>query len=341
MTFIFLAALLTLSSTCSTEPTPTPEPATFEFAKGADISWVTEMEKAGKKFYNKNNEQRDCFVLMKELGMNSIRLRVWVNPTDGWCGKEDVVAKAKRASALGMRLMIDFHYSDWWADPAKQNKPAAWASLNFTELKAALASHTKDILNALKAENITPEWVQIGNETTDGFLWEDGRASTNIAQYAQLTATGYTIAKSVFPDIKVIVHIDNGYDSSRYQWIFKGLKDNGCYWDVIGMSLYPSASESDYKNKVTSLISNAQNLIATYGCEVMVCEVGMPWDSPEICKAFLTDILTKVRAIPNDKGLGVFYWEPECNSNWNNYTLGAFDNSGKPTSAMDAWSLNL
>lgn len=336
MVLIFLIVFLTLSSKCSTEPTPTPEPSTYEFAKGADISWVTEMEKEGKKFYNKNNMQTDCFSLMKELGMNSIRLRVWVNPTDGWCRKEDVLAKAKRAEALGMRLMIDFHYSDSWADPGKQNKPAAWKSMNFTELKAALYTHTKDVLNALKAEGISPEWVQIGNETSDGMLWEDGRASKNMSQYAQLTSAGYTASKSVFPDTKVIIHIDNGYDPSRYDWIFKGLKENGCYWDVIGMSLYPSAS--DYTKKITSLISNAKNLISTYGCEIMVCEVGMPWDQADICKSFLTSLITQVYAIPDEKGLGVFYWEPECNNGWNGYTLGAFDNSGKPTSAMDAWS---
>lgn len=335
-----IAAILLVFS-CKDKPDPKPDPdpvPEYSFAKGADISWVTEMEKAGKKFYNAKGEERDCFVLMKELGMNSIRLRVWVNPADGWCGKEDLVAKAVRANELGLRLMIDFHYSDWWADPGKQNKPAAWKSLNFTDLKAALSSHTKEILNALKAKGITPEWVQIGNETSDGMLWEDGRAKTNMSQYAQLTTAGYLAAKSVFPDIKVIVHLDNGYDPELYKWIFNGLKDNGCRWDVIGMSLYPSYAKQDYKSVVSQLIGNANNLITLFGSEIMVCEVGMPWDSASECKAFLTEIMTKVRALPGNKGLGVFYWEPECPASWNNYTLGAFDASWKPTVAMEAWA---
>ena len=98
------------------------------FYKGADISWVTEMEAGGHKFYNADGQERECTALMKEYGMNAIRLRVWVDPSahDNWCNKEDVLVKAKRAKALGMEVMIDFHYSDWWADPAKQNIPASW-----------------------------------------------------------------------------------------------------------------------------------------------------------------------------------------------------------------------
>lgn len=123
---------------------------TVTFAKGADISWVTEMEKSGMKFYNANGKQTDCFELMKELGMNAIRLRVWVNPTDGYCNKTDVVAKALRAKALGLELMIDFHYSDSWADPGKQNIPNAWKNYNLAKMKAAVADHTKEVLQALK-----------------------------------------------------------------------------------------------------------------------------------------------------------------------------------------------
>lgn len=341
--FLAILSVLLFQNGCNEKKTPDnpdDKDTTFVYAKGADISWVTEMEKAGKKFYNTKGEERDCFVLMKELGMNSIRLRVWVNPANGWNGKDDVVAKAVRANDLGMRIMLDFHYSDSWADPGKQNKPAAWASMNFTDLKAALSSHTKEILLALKAKGITPEWVQIGNETTDGMLWEDGRASKNMSQYAQLSTTGYSAVKSVFPDTKVIIHIDKGNDNARYKFIFDGLKEYGCPCDVIGMSLYPSYINADYKTSVDQLISNANILISTYKKEIMVCEVGMPWDSAEECKGFLTYLLTKVRAIPDNKGLGVFYWEPECDAAWNNYTLGAFKSDGSPTVAMDAWAAN-
>lgn len=109
---------------------------------------------------------------MKELGLDAIRLRVWVNPSDGWCNKEDVVKKAKKAAELNMDVMIDFHYSDIWADPGKQFKPAAWENLGLTELKQAIANHTKDVLNALKSAGVTPKWVQVGNEIRPGMLWD-------------------------------------------------------------------------------------------------------------------------------------------------------------------------
>ncbi|MCI2081919.1 MAG: arabinogalactan endo-1,4-beta-galactosidase [Bacteroidales bacterium] len=307
------------------------------FAKGADISWVTEMEAAGIGFYDAEGVETDCFALMKSLGMNSIRLRVWVNPTDGWCGLEDVVAKAKRASALDMRVMIDFHYSDSWADPSKQNKPAAWESLDLYGLESALSDHTESVLNALKEAGVTPEWVQIGNETSDGFLWETGRASTNMSNYAKLTEAGYEAVKSVFPKSKVIVHIDNGWeDVTHFTWIFDGLKENGCKWDAIGMSLYPSAS--NYSAYVSQCISNIVALNAEYSTPVMICEVGFPYDDPTDGKEYLSTLIRQAKAVSDNGCLGVFYWEPECYSKWNGYTLGAFDNSGRPTIALDAFS---
>lgn len=314
------------------------EPPVYDmtgFAKGADVSWLTEMEKSGVKFYNTLGRETECMSLLRDLGMNSIRLRVWVNPTDGWCNKSDMLVKAWRANALGMRLLIDFHYSDTWADPGKQTKPVAWQSLSYDELKAAVAEHTTDVLTALKELNITPEWVQVGNETGDGMLWEDGRASTNMAQYAELNNAGYDAVKAVFPDAKVIVHLQSGDDNEMFRWMFDGLKDNGGKWDVIGMSLYPEPDTWEAMN--TACLNNMTDMISRYGTEVMLCEVGMSWDNPEESRDFLTDLITKTKAIANDKCLGIFYWEPQAYNGWNDYTLGAFDNSGKPTVALDAF----
>lgn len=305
------------------------------FAKGADISWVTQMEASGKKFYNSAGTETECMALLKSLGMNSIRLRVWVNPTDGWCNAQDVLAKAIRAKNLGMRIMIDFHYSDSWADPSKQTKPTAWTNLSFTDLKTAVATHTTDVLNLLKTNNITPEWVQVGNETGNGMLWEDGKAATNMANYAALNNAGYDAVKSAFPNAKVIVHVQNGNDNGLFRWLFDGLKNNGGKWDVIGMSLYPSTTNWSSLN--TQCLTNMNDMVSRYGKEVMICEVGMSWDSPAISKNFLSDLITKTKSVTGNKGLGVFYWEPECYSNWNGYTLGAFDNNGKPTVALNAF----
>jgi len=267
--------------------------------------------------------------------MNSIRLRVWVNPTDGWCNKEDLLVKAIRASNLGMRIMIDFHYSDSWADPSQQTKPAAWASLNFTDLKTAVATHTSEVLNLLKTNNITPEWVQVGNETGNGMLWDDGKASVNMANYAALNNAGYDAVKAIFPNGKVVVHVQNGNDNSLFHWLFDGLKNNGGKWDVIGMSLYPTTSNWSTMN--ADCLTNMNDMVSRYGKEVIICETGMSWDSPLIAKSFLSDLILKTKSVSSNKGLGVFYWEPEAYGNWKGYTLGAFDDSGKATAALDAF----
>jgi arabinogalactan endo-1,4-beta-galactosidase len=181
---------------------PTPLPASF--VKGADVSWLTEMEAAGKMFYNAAGTQLECMQLLKTLGVNSIRLRVWVNPSGGWCNTADVVAKAIRAKNLGLRIMIDFHYSDSWADPGQQTKPAAWASLDLAGLQQAVYDHTFQVLTTLKTNGVTPEWVQVGNETNDGMLWPTGKASTNMANFALLVNKGYDAVKAVDATIKLL-----------------------------------------------------------------------------------------------------------------------------------------
>ncbi len=267
--------------------------------------------------------------------MNSIRLRAWVNPTQGWCNTADVVTKAKRAKAAGMRIMIDFHYSDWWADPGKQNKPAAWSSLSFADLTTALSEYTKHVMDTLKSNGIIPSWVQVGNETDDGILWEDGRASANMGNFATLVKAGYDAVKSVSDTTKVIVHLSNGFDNNLFRWMFDGLKNNGAKWDVIGMSLYPSSSTWTTLN--TQCLANMNDMVARYKTPVMICEVGMPWTDSLACTSFITDLITKTRSVANNKSLGIFYWEPESYNNWQGYSLGAFDNSGKPTVALDAF----
>jgi len=339
---VLLAALvLALFVACDDEPqlqTPQPEPEydMTGFAKGADVSWLTEMESDGVLFYDANGKQTECMHLLRDLGMNSIRLRVWVNPTDGWCNMQDVLVKAWRANQLGMRIMIDFHYSDSWADPGKQNKPSAWADLSFDDLKTAVADHTTEVLTLLKENGITPEWVQVGNETGNGMLWDDGKASENMAQYAALNNAGYDAVKTVFPDALVVIHLQEGNKNSMYEWLFDGLESNGGKWDVIGMSLYPSAD--DWESLTTDMISNMNDMISRYGTPVMVCETGMPWDDAETSYAFLSNLLAQCKAIADDQCLGVLYWEPQAYNGWNDYTLGAFDESGKPTVALDAFA---
>jgi arabinogalactan endo-1,4-beta-galactosidase len=342
--FFLLFAFATLAACGKKASTPEPEepvipplPATT-FAQGADVSWVTQMEAAGIKWYNAAGTQTECMALMKALGMNTIRLRVWVNPAGGWNNQADVVAKALRAKNAGMRVMINFHYSDTWADPANQTKPASWTSPDIFGLATALGDHTKSVLQALKTAGVTPEWVQVGNETNDGMLWPNGKASApgGMANYARLVNAGYDAVKSVFPTARVILHLSNGWDNGLYTWNIGGLINNGAKFDVIGLSLYPTAT--DWSSRNTQCLANMTDLISRYQKEVMVVEVGMPWDQAVACRAFLTDLINKVKSIPANKGIGVLYWEPQCYANWQGYTLGAFDNSGKPTEAMLAFA---
>lgn len=309
--------------------------STTAIVKGADMSWLSQMEASGYKFYNSAGAQQDCMQILKNKGINAIRLRAWVNPSNGWCNTADVVTKALRAQKLGMKIMIDFHYSDSWADPGKQTKPAAWVNLDFATLNSTLSTYTVSVMTELKSNGITPEWVQVGNETNDGMLWENGRASTNMANFAALVTSGYNAVKLVSSTTQVIVHLANGYDNALFRWMFDGLKANGAKWDIIGMSLYPSTTNWQTYN--SQCLDNMNDMVTRYNTPVMIVEVGMDASQPTICKSFLTDLISRVKSVKNNEGLGVFYWEPEA-YNWQGYGMGAFDASGKPTVALDVFA---
>ena len=342
---IIIAACCSCSeSSLPHTPASVPEQITIDrtaFAKGADISWVTEMESKGMQFYNSKGDERECTALMKEIGMNSIRLRVWVNPEKGWNSATDVLVKAIRAQKLGMRIMIDFHYSDTWADPGNQTPPVAWADYDIDGLMKAVYDHTSEVLSLLKKYGVEVEWVQVGNETRTGMMWPLGSYKENGGRnYTALTNSGYDAVKAVYPDAKVIVHLDGGHDNSLYTRIFSVLKANGGKYDMIGMSLYPcwwndeiGGFGTDWKPNTDACIANIQKVYNTYGKEVMIGETGMPVSNPEIAKEMLTYLLEKTKALDCCKG--VFYWEPEAPNGYNDgYGLGAFKD-GKPTIALD------
>ena len=306
------------------------------FWLGADISGTTSLEAHGGQLYNAAGEPRENTQLMKELGLNAVRLRVWVNPKEGFCRPDDVLLMASRAKALDMEVMIDFHYSDWWADPGQQNIPAAWKDMTYEEMCQALAEHTRSTLLLLKTNGINVRWVQVGNETTNGFLWPMGRAKDNMAQYAGLTQAGYDAVKQVYPDAQVIVHLDQARDPKRYDFIFDGLRANGAKWDIIGMSVYPYWDQKDKKEKNDSgtlkhALKNMRRMVKKYGTSVMVVETGYEVSRPEDGKAFLTRLISECKKMEGN--LGVFYWAPELE---HHYPLGAFKD-GRPTVIMDAF----
>ena len=304
------------------------------FAKGADVGWLSEMESTGVKFFDADGNPKDCLQILKDHGINSIRLRVWVDPPKHWCDKDDVVAMAKRAAAMGFRIMIDFHYSDSWADPGKQFKPAAWAGHDFNQLLDDVTQHTTDVLSALKAAGVTPEWVQVGNEIRPGMLLPDG-STKNWPQLAQLLNRGYDAVKAVDPDAKVVIHVDNGFDNAMFQHWFDNATKNGAKFDVIGMSLYPKTPE-DVPQITDECIANMNDMVARYGKDVMISEIGLDRNAAQASHDMLVKMIKGTESVTGGKGLGIFYWEPESSS-WNHYNKGAWNDDGKPTIAMDAF----
>lgn len=308
------------------------------FIKGADISWITQMEDSGYEFYNDWGYRQDVLSILRDHGMNAVRLRVWVNPSDGYYSSlNDVIVKAQWAKDANMDVMIDFHYSDTWADPGNQWKPAAWQQLSFEDLMGQVWSYTRDSLNTLKAAGITPKWIQVGNETNNGMLWNEGMASSNMRNYAWMFNSGRNAAKEVFPDAKVIVHLANCHDNANFRWILDGLQSNSAWWDVIGASSYPkNATGLTWQEANNQCLSNLNDMVERYGTEVMITEIGVPWDEPQ-AKTIVADMIQKVRSVNQDKGIGIFYWEPQAYS-WQGYTLGAWDpNTRQPTQALDAF----
>ena len=308
------------------------------FWLGADISGTSELEARGVQLYNAQGEPRENTVLMREYGLNAARFRVWVNPKDGFSSKEDVLKLALRAKAQGMAIMIDFHYSDWWADPAKQNIPKAWQQMNYEQMRKALAQHTRETLQLLKDNGIDVKWVQVGNETTHGFLWPMARAEEQMQHYAGLTQAGYDAVKEVYPQAICIVHLDAACDAKRYQFIFDGLKQYGAKWDMIGLSVYPywdidAKLTKDEDETLTKAIANINALYKTYQTPLMIVETGYDADHPEAGKKWLKRLITAARTQTDGHCKGVFYWAPEAEGH---YRLGAFRNH-RPTAIMDAF----
>lgn len=308
------------------------------FIKGADVSWVTEQESVGQRFYDDTLQPQDPFVLLKAKGTNAIRLRVWVDPAGGWCAPQDVLAKALRAKAAGFPVLVDFHYSDRWADPSAQTKPAAWATDSFSQLLADVYQHTRDTLTLLKSNGVAVRWVQVGNEIVGGMLWPDGRSyqsGSDPAQWPQLAELfnrGAAAVKDVFPGAQVIAHV-GGYGD--LDWWMGNAQRYGLNYDVVGISFYPPADT--WQTETAQLLAAMQGVVQKYGKPVLVAEVGMSWWLPDQTRAMLADLTAKLQSM-GAMGLGLFYWEPQSSPGWNGgYNMGALNQQQQFTTALDAY----
>jgi arabinogalactan endo-1,4-beta-galactosidase len=312
------------------------------FANGADVSWLSEMEHDSMLFLNAAGEADDCLNVLKEVGCDAIRLRVWVNHATGWSNLPDVLGLAVRAHDAGLRLMIDIHYSDFFADPQRQDIPKEWQALNLEELCLAVGAHTVEVLSALKDAGIEPTWVQIGNETTNGMLWPFGalKSESGWRNYARLSNCGYEAAKQVFPNICCIVHVDNAF-IPRVPW-FRHFQAVGGKWDMIGLSHYPFTQDTIAPMEMNTLCAeDIRQLYDTFACPVMLTEIGIASWLPEQADACIRDFRQKTDGL---KGyVGVFYWEPEVYGGWRpaeyiplgwgSYPMGAF-HEGAPMQAL-------
>jgi arabinogalactan endo-1,4-beta-galactosidase len=314
--------------------------AAHGFAYGADVGWLNQLENSGVTWKDDYGYTKDALQILKDHGIDSIRLRVFVNPPSnftwtkhngttcilGYSDTKGLLYMAERAKNMGFRIMVDFHYSDHFADPEYQDIPSEWSTHTFTQLKKDVYDHTYSIMSQLAAKGIYPEWVQVGNEINSGMLLPFGKSSNNFSQLAQLLNSGYDAVKAVSSSSKVVTHLANGNNNTTFRWFFDNfINTYGGKTDVIGMSYYPYWIGSDYTASIGYLSANLNDIASRYGKEVMVCEVGGAEDKEANTYNVVKATLDAVKAVPNSKGIGVFYWEPEANSSVlpDSYPLGA------------------
>jgi arabinogalactan endo-1,4-beta-galactosidase len=358
----FLLGILCLGPALLTAQTPVDT-----IIRGADISFTPQIEDLGGK-YKLHGVEMDALDILKQNGANYIRLRIWHTPANGYCGLAKTLAYAMRVKARGYKLLLDFHYSDWWADPGKQNKPAAWVGIPFAALRDSMYAYTRDVVAAMKNQNTLPDMVQIGNEITAGMLWNDGRVGGTYdtpqqwANFADLVNEGIRGAREAASDtaMKIMIHIDRGGDNTGARWFYDKLKAQGVQFDVIGLSYYPW-----WHGSLTQLKNNLNDLAARYDKDLVLAETAYPWTtqslndgmgnigvdaaklpagyakSPQGQKAFLSAITKILKETNNNKGRGFFYWEPAyiskspIGSSWEHLTT--FDFNGNALSSITSF----
>ncbi|WP_327351317.1 glycoside hydrolase family 53 protein [Streptomyces sp. NBC_01304] len=330
--------------------------------KGSDVSSLAKSEAKGGVYRSSSGTSADALGILKSAGQNYARLKVWVNPADGYNNKARVLAMAKRVKAQGMKLLVDFHYSDTWADPGAQSKPAAWAGHSYSQLKTDVYHHTYDVLSALKAQGTTADMVQVGNEINGGMLWSEG-STDNWPQLAGLLNSGYGAVKAVSSGTPVALHLAKGGDLAGTRWWFDGAVANGVKFDVIGLSFY-----GYWHGSLADFQTTLDDAAARYGKPVFVAETAYPFrldseDSHENIinlpgelvsgypastagqTKWMKDMASIVEAVPNGRGLGLFYWEstwtavpgngwdpsdPASGNGWENQALFGYDDKALP-----------
>jgi arabinogalactan endo-1,4-beta-galactosidase len=333
---------------------------------GADVSSLKKSEDMGGVYRYRDGMEADALQILKDYGLNYARLRVWVDPADGYHDKAEILNMALRLKSLGIKLLVDLHYSDNWADPGKQIKPAAWKDLDLEQLKKVVYEHTFDVCHSLVAQGTPPDMVQIGNEINAGMLWPDGDYQ-HFDNLAALLKEGYQAVKDCSSSTLVMLHIAEGGDNDLARWWFGNITRRGVPFDVIGISYYPfwhgSLGELQYNlNDISSRYEKDVIVVETayaftdkdndFLPNIVSSEMAIPGYplTPEGQRAMLRDVMAIVRAVPNGRGLGVFYWDatwtavpgngwdstdPKSGNAWENQALFDYDERALP--ALDEY----
>ena len=321
-----------------------------EFMKGVDLSMLKQVEDNAGLFYD-NGNQIDPIQEFNSKGINTVRIKIWHNPLLNYNDLESVLEIAERVKNADLDLLLDFHYSDTWADPSNQNKPAAWENLNFDTLCDSIEQYSRYVITKLKNQNTLPKYVQIGNETDCGFLWPDGYVcgeSNNDIQWNKLrdlfmhAIEGVNTALDFEDSLKIISHVSSGGN-----WFFGNLLEEDIPIDILAISYYPM-----WHGTLADLNQNINMLATQFGKPVLVVETAYPftlsWNdntnnilgletqlldgyeaSEEGQFSFLYDLISLVH--DNDFGYGICYWAPDWistsqfGSPWENQALFDFD----------------
>ena len=324
---------------------------------GADVSALAVFEKNAATYRYPDGVRGDAIAILRGAGMNCFRLRLFVNPTGTDVEDNDIeytLALAKRIKASGAKFMLDIHYSDTWADPAKQTKPAAWKDLDFNDLQAQVESYTADTLKRFIAENAAPDYVQLGNEVTNGMLWPDGRiefaeASDSAAfdRFAALQAASHKGLDEAFagrPAPLVVMHIESSGNLARTRWFIDNAATRGIRYDILAFSYYPN-----WHGTMAELAATLAFAAEKSGKPVIVAETAEPWkltanwrqypkklEFPPTIKGqreFAAALAKTVREVPGGRGIGIMWWYPEAVLNdhinvWLGGDCGLFDRDG-------------
>ncbi len=341
-----------------------PIRAQIPYLIGGDLSFLHRIENKGGGF-RENGVTNDALEIFREHGYNTIRLRLWHTPPDGYSGLDTTLYLAKRAKNLGFRFLLDIHYSDTWADPGKQYKPRAWEGFSFPALVDSVYHYTYRLMTVFKSEGVLPEIVQVGNEITTGMLWPDGRVGGEYdtpaqwVKFGQLLKTAIRAIREAVPEdsVRAMIHIDRGGDYRGSVWFFDNLFQQGVDFDLIGLSYYPF-----WHGSMDRFQYNLEHLYSRYGKGIVVVETAYPWTlqnfdatanlvsnldeskagyppTPEGQRRFLQDLNGVVKCAKG--GGGIVYWEPEYvvspgfGSVWENMAL--FDQTGEVLPALDAF----